>query len=224
VTIRRQFGSATAVATRMRELDLTVDDLAGSAGVPPGDIRHFGMVRHSRAELERLSVALGWPPGHLPELCGGGDPPRQRRHREPGPAAADDSTPGRGRGKHPEGGTLIREIPDEPDFAAEMETREIPAESDFATELEWRSVHHPLLMIAWVGVDYLANELLMTQAAIEDKVKRSITRNGLCPHDQVVTCAHDAPRRFPAPPACLRVFYRLRQMAADGLAVQIVRG
>ena len=50
--------------------------------------------------------------------------------------------------------------------------REIPDESDFATELQERSARHPFLMLAWVGVDYLANELLTVQVMIEDKVRR----------------------------------------------------
>jgi hypothetical protein len=57
--------------------------------------------------------------------------------------------------------------------------REIPDESDFATELQERSVRHPLLMLAWVGVDYMINELLTAQATIEDKVRRSF---GYLPH------------------------------------------
>ena len=56
---------------------------------------------------------------------------------------------------------------------------EIPDESDFATELQECSVRHPFLMLTWVGVDYMINELLTAQATIEDKVKRSF---GYLPH------------------------------------------
>jgi hypothetical protein len=61
----------------------------------------------------------------------------------------------------------------------EPSMREIPDESDFATELQERSVRHPFLMLAWVGVDYLANRLLTVQVAIEDKASRS---SGYPPH------------------------------------------
>jgi hypothetical protein len=57
--------------------------------------------------------------------------------------------------------------------------REIPDESDFATELQERSTRHPFLMLAWVGVDYMINELLKAQGTIEDKVRRSF---GYLPH------------------------------------------
>jgi len=64
----------------------------------------------------------------------------------------------------PHGGTLTWEIPDE---------------SDFATELLERSARHPFLMLAWVGVNYMANELLKVQVMIEDEVRRS---SGYLPH------------------------------------------
>jgi hypothetical protein len=64
----RQFSATAAVAARMRELGLTVGDLAEKAGVSHGTVRWFGLCPHGTAELERLSAALGWPPGHLQEL------------------------------------------------------------------------------------------------------------------------------------------------------------
>lgn len=64
----------------------------------------------------------------------------------------------------PQGGTLVREIPEE---------------SDFATELQERSARHPFLMLASVGVDYMANGLLTVQVMIEDKVRHS---SGYPPH------------------------------------------
>jgi hypothetical protein len=66
----RQFSTTAAVANRTSELGLTVDDLAERAGVSHGTVRRFGLSHHSTAELERLSVALGWPAGHLAELWG----------------------------------------------------------------------------------------------------------------------------------------------------------
>jgi hypothetical protein len=57
--------------------------------------------------------------------------------------------------------------------------RETPEEPDFATEPQERSARHPFLMLAWAGVDYLASELLTVQVMIEDKVRRS---SGYLPH------------------------------------------
>jgi hypothetical protein len=55
----------------MRELSMTAADLADKAGVSPGTLRYFGLYRHDRETLERLSVALGWPPDHLRKLWDG---------------------------------------------------------------------------------------------------------------------------------------------------------
>ncbi|MGH3280608.1 MAG: hypothetical protein ACRDNW_15910 [Trebonia sp.] len=52
----------------MRELGITVPDLADRAGVAHGTVRYFGLLPHDHDTLERLSVALGWPPSHLGEL------------------------------------------------------------------------------------------------------------------------------------------------------------
>jgi hypothetical protein len=41
------------------------------------------------------------------------------------------------------------------------------------------SARHPFLMLAWVGVDYLVEELLTAQVTIEDKFRRSL---GSPPH------------------------------------------
>jgi hypothetical protein len=66
--IKGTFSITAAVATRMSELGMTVDGLAESAGVPPSAVRWFGLCHHGTGELERLSAALDWPPGHLREL------------------------------------------------------------------------------------------------------------------------------------------------------------
>jgi hypothetical protein len=55
----------------MLELGLTVAELADRAGVSYGTVRWFGLLAHDRDALERLSVALDWPPGHLWELWHG---------------------------------------------------------------------------------------------------------------------------------------------------------
>ena len=52
----------------MRELGVTAADLAGRAGIPETTLRYFGLLSHDQDTLERLSEALDWPPGHLPEL------------------------------------------------------------------------------------------------------------------------------------------------------------
>ena len=55
----------------MRELTMTAADLADKAGVSSGTVRYFGICRHDRETLERLSVALDWPPDHLRKLWDG---------------------------------------------------------------------------------------------------------------------------------------------------------
>ena len=67
----RPFTTTAAVAARMRELAMTAADLADRAGVSPGTVRYFGTCPHDQETLERLSVALDWPPGHLRKLWDG---------------------------------------------------------------------------------------------------------------------------------------------------------
>ena len=55
----------------MRELDITARELADRAEVTYGTVRHFGLLPHDQATLERLSVALDWPPDHLRKLWNG---------------------------------------------------------------------------------------------------------------------------------------------------------
>lgn len=66
--VRRPFTATAAIVTRMRELDITAADLADRAEVSFGTVRYFGLLAHDRETLERLSVALEWPPDHLPKL------------------------------------------------------------------------------------------------------------------------------------------------------------
>ena len=62
-----------AVRSRMWELGIrTANELSGMAEVSYTTVRYFGFLSHDRETLERLSVALDWPPGHLPALWGGG--------------------------------------------------------------------------------------------------------------------------------------------------------
>jgi hypothetical protein len=55
----------------MRELGITAADLSDRAGVPFGAVRNFRLLAHDRETLERLSVALDWPPDNLRELWEG---------------------------------------------------------------------------------------------------------------------------------------------------------
>jgi hypothetical protein len=64
----RPFTTTAAVAARIRELGITAADLADRAGVSHGTVRYLGLLPHDQDTLERLSVALGWPPSHLREL------------------------------------------------------------------------------------------------------------------------------------------------------------
>ena len=64
----RPFTTTAAVATRIRELDTTADELTDRAGVPRSTVRYLGLLSHDQDTLERLSAALDWPPGHLREL------------------------------------------------------------------------------------------------------------------------------------------------------------
>jgi hypothetical protein len=57
----------------MRELGIkTAHELSWRARVPESEVRYFGLLSHDRETLERLSVTLDWPPGHLLELWSGG--------------------------------------------------------------------------------------------------------------------------------------------------------
>jgi hypothetical protein len=73
----RPFTTTAAVAARMRELGYTAAELADRAGVSYLTVKYFGLLPHDQDTLERLSVALGWPPGNLRELWEG-VPPHDR--------------------------------------------------------------------------------------------------------------------------------------------------
>jgi hypothetical protein len=78
-------GPATATAAadgRRRELGITAAELADRAGVPFTTVSYFGLLSHDRQTLERLSVALNWPPEHLRDLWDGQEPAAGNR---PGP-------------------------------------------------------------------------------------------------------------------------------------------
>jgi hypothetical protein len=46
-------------------------ELGDKAGVDYVTVRYFGLLSHDRETLERLSVALDWPPDHLWKLWDG---------------------------------------------------------------------------------------------------------------------------------------------------------
>ena len=54
----------------MEELGIAAADLAGRAEVSFGTVTYLGFLTHDRETLERLSVALDWPPDR-PDLWGG---------------------------------------------------------------------------------------------------------------------------------------------------------
>lgn len=66
--MRSPFTTTAAVAARIRELGIIPAELADRAGVSQSTVRYFGLLPHDQGTLERLSVALGWPPNHLREL------------------------------------------------------------------------------------------------------------------------------------------------------------
>jgi hypothetical protein len=66
----KPFTATAAVASRIRELGISADELADRAGLSRSAVRHFGLCPHSRSDLERISVALDWPPNHLEALYG----------------------------------------------------------------------------------------------------------------------------------------------------------
>jgi transcriptional regulator with XRE-family HTH domain len=70
----RPFTATAAADNRRRELGLTAAELADRAGVPYTTLRYFGLLSHDRQTLERLSVALDWPPEHLWDLWHGQEP------------------------------------------------------------------------------------------------------------------------------------------------------
>jgi hypothetical protein len=69
--VSRPFTATAAVEARLGELGITASDLADRAEVSFGTVTHLAFLAHDRDTLERLSVALDWPPDHLPGLCGG---------------------------------------------------------------------------------------------------------------------------------------------------------
>ena len=69
----RPFTTTAVIRTRVRELGMTMGELAGAADVSETTLRHFGLLGHDQQTLEQLSVALGWPPDHVAQLWGGPD-------------------------------------------------------------------------------------------------------------------------------------------------------
>ena len=67
----KPFTTTAAVRDRVRELGITARDLADRADVDYSTVRYFGLLAHDEATLERLSVALDWPPDHLRRLWHG---------------------------------------------------------------------------------------------------------------------------------------------------------
>ena len=68
----KPFTAAAAVRARMRELGMKhAAELADRAGVDYTTVGYFGLLSHDRETLERLSIALDWPPNRLPELWDG---------------------------------------------------------------------------------------------------------------------------------------------------------
>jgi hypothetical protein len=63
----------------MRELDYTPAELADRAGVSYLTVKYFGFLLHDQDTLERLSVALDWPPDKLREIWEG-VPPHDRAY------------------------------------------------------------------------------------------------------------------------------------------------
>jgi hypothetical protein len=69
--VTRPFTTTAAINARMRELGMTMGELAGTADVSETTLRYFGLISHDPQTLERLSVALGWPPDHVAQLWDG---------------------------------------------------------------------------------------------------------------------------------------------------------
>jgi hypothetical protein len=69
--VSRPFTATAAVKARMGELGITVADLADRAEVSFGTVTYLAFLVHDRETLERLSVALDWPPDQLPNIWGG---------------------------------------------------------------------------------------------------------------------------------------------------------
>jgi hypothetical protein len=63
--LTRPFTATAAADARRRELSLRTSELEGKAGVSWTTLKYFGMLPHTRETLQRLSVALEWPPDHL---------------------------------------------------------------------------------------------------------------------------------------------------------------
>jgi len=74
IRARRPFTATAAAAARMRELGMSAAELEDRAGVSWVTVKYFGLLAHDRETLERLSVALDWPPGRLPGLWDGTQP------------------------------------------------------------------------------------------------------------------------------------------------------
>ena len=64
----RPFTTTAASRARVRELGITMEELAGTANVSETTLRHFGLLSHDPQTLERLSAALGWPRDQLARL------------------------------------------------------------------------------------------------------------------------------------------------------------
>lgn len=67
----RPFTTTAAINARMRELGMTMGELAGTADVSETTLRYFGLLSHDPQTLERLSVALGWPHDLVAQLWDG---------------------------------------------------------------------------------------------------------------------------------------------------------
>lgn len=69
---------ATAINTRMAELDVTQAELAQRSGVSPATLRklmrNYPDKSPSRRTLDDISKALRWPAGHLSHVLNGDDP------------------------------------------------------------------------------------------------------------------------------------------------------
>lgn len=50
---------------------MTAAELADKAEVSAGTLKYFGLIAHDGETLERLSVALDWPPRRLLDLWDG---------------------------------------------------------------------------------------------------------------------------------------------------------
>jgi hypothetical protein len=71
--VTRPFTTTAAINARMRELGMTMGELAGAADVSETTLRYFGLLSHNPQTLERLSVALRWLRDHVAWLWDGAE-------------------------------------------------------------------------------------------------------------------------------------------------------